>query len=74
MNVLSPGTTKTPGLVGLVPEEQEDEFLHAASAEIPLGRLGEPQELGKVAAFLASDDASFINGIELFVDGGQVQV
>lgn len=74
VNVLSPGTTKTPGLVGLVPKEQEDEFLHAASAEIPLGRLGEPQELGKAAAFLASDDASFINGIELFVDGGQVQI
>ncbi|MBS0355443.1 MAG: SDR family oxidoreductase [Proteobacteria bacterium] len=44
------------------------------AAQVPLGRLGEPQEIGKAVAFLASDSASFINGIELFVDGGMAQV
>lgn len=74
VNVLSPGPTKTPGLVGLVPEEQEDAFLSSSASAIPLGRIGDPKELGTVAAFLASDDASFINGIELFADGGQAQM
>lgn len=41
---------------------------------MPLGRLGEPAEIGKVVAFLASDAASFINAAELFVDGGMAQV
>jgi NAD(P)-dependent dehydrogenase (short-subunit alcohol dehydrogenase family) len=41
---------------------------------VPLGRLGEPEEIGKVVAFLASDASSFVNGIEMFVDGGQAQV
>jgi len=39
-----------------------------------MGRVGEPEEIAKAALFLASDDASFVNGIELFVDGGQAQV
>jgi NAD(P)-dependent dehydrogenase (short-subunit alcohol dehydrogenase family) len=44
------------------------------AAHIPLGRLGQPDEVAKVASFLASEDASFVNGIELFVDGGAAQV
>jgi NAD(P)-dependent dehydrogenase (short-subunit alcohol dehydrogenase family) len=39
-----------------------------------MGRLGEPGEIAKAAAFLASDDSSFVNGIELFVDGGAAQI
>jgi NAD(P)-dependent dehydrogenase (short-subunit alcohol dehydrogenase family) len=41
---------------------------------IPMGRMGEPEEVAKVALFLASDDSSFVTGIELFVDGGRAQV
>jgi NAD(P)-dependent dehydrogenase (short-subunit alcohol dehydrogenase family) len=49
--------------------------MYAAFArQIPLGRLGQPDEVAKVASFLASADASFVNGIELFVDGGAAQV
>jgi NAD(P)-dependent dehydrogenase (short-subunit alcohol dehydrogenase family) len=49
--------------------------MYAAFArQIPLGRLGQPDEVAKVASFLASEDASFVNGIELFVDGGAAQV
>ena len=44
------------------------------AAQIPLGRLGEPTEIASAALFLASDDASFVNGAELFVDGGQQQI
>ena len=41
---------------------------------IPMGRIGEPEEVAKVAPFLASDDSSFVTGIELFVDGGRAQI
>jgi NAD(P)-dependent dehydrogenase (short-subunit alcohol dehydrogenase family) len=75
VNAVSPGPIRTPGLGGLAPDEatRQGLFDHLA-AQVPLGRLGEPSEIGKVVAFLASDAASYINGIELFVDGGMAQV
>ncbi|WP_413676840.1 SDR family oxidoreductase [Pantoea dispersa] len=74
INVVSPGPVQTPGLGGLVPEDQRQGLFDALAAQVPLGRLGEPGEIGKVVAFLASDAASFINAAELFVDGGMAQV
>ena len=75
VNALSPGSTETPGLSGLAASEQQwDEMKKGMAASIPLGRLGTPLEVAKAALFLASDDSSFVNGSELFVDGGQAQV
>jgi NAD(P)-dependent dehydrogenase (short-subunit alcohol dehydrogenase family) len=69
INVLSPGHTQTPGLSVLLDEAVRD----AMNANVPLGRLGTPDDLAKAAVFLASDDSSYITGIELFVDGGLAQ-
>jgi NAD(P)-dependent dehydrogenase (short-subunit alcohol dehydrogenase family) len=69
VNVISPGTIDTGVFVG-VPQEVKDQFV----ALIPLGRIGEPREIATAALFLASDDSSFVTGIELFVDGGAAQV
>lgn len=76
VNTLSPGPIKTPGLVELVGNDaaQQQGFLDHLASLIPMGRVGDPDEIAKAAVFLASDDASFVNGIELFVDGGQRQI
>lgn len=74
VNVVSPGPVKTPGLGGLVAEEERQGLFDALAAQVPLGRIGEPAEVGKAVAFLTSDAASFINAIELFVDGGMAQI
>jgi NAD(P)-dependent dehydrogenase (short-subunit alcohol dehydrogenase family) len=76
VNVLSPGSTHTPGLLDLAGDDPQqrkglEDFL---TTQIPLGRIGQPEEIAKAALFLASDDSSFVNGTELFVDGGQAQV
>jgi NAD(P)-dependent dehydrogenase (short-subunit alcohol dehydrogenase family) len=76
VNVLSPGPVRTPGLVGLVGDNPSDQqnLLDQFATTIPLGRVGEADEIAKAALFLASDDSSFVNGSELFVDGGAAQV
>ena len=55
-------------------DEQVDQFEKTALISVPLGRLGNPGEIAKAVAFLASDDSSYITGIELFVDGGLAQI
>ena len=69
VNVLSPGTIDTAVFVG-VPNEVKDQFVSL----IPMGRIGQPDEIAKAALFLASEESSFITGIKLFVDGGTVAV
>jgi NAD(P)-dependent dehydrogenase (short-subunit alcohol dehydrogenase family) len=70
INVLSPGYTETPGLSQFLTDEQKASVV----ATVPLGRIGMPDDLAKAAVFLASDDSAYITGIELFVDGGAVQI
>ena len=76
MNTISPGATRTPGLLDLAGDDaaQRQGLADYLAAQIPMGRLGDPNEIASAALFLASDDASFVNGIELFVDGGQQQI
>lgn len=71
VNVLSPGPVNTPILDKLgIPPEQRGDFEQQVASAIPLGRLGEPEELASAALFLASDAGSFVNGVVLRVDGG----
>ena len=69
VNVISPGTIETGIFVG-VPKEVKDQWVSL----IPMGRIGQPSEIATAALFLASDDSSFVTGIELFVDGGAAQI
>ena len=69
VNVLSPGTIDTPAL-----DIFSDEDKKALTAAIPRGTMGRTEEIAGAATFLASNGASFVNGIELFVDGGTAQI
>jgi len=75
VNAISPGPIETPvinnlGLTG----EQIEQFKTNVVGAVPLGRMGYPDEIAKAALFLASDDSSYVTGIELFVDGGMAQI
>ena len=74
-NAIRPGYIGTPitDKAGLT-REQIDEFKRNAVAGVPMGRMGTPDEVANAAVFLASDDSSYVTGIELFVDGGVAQV
>jgi NAD(P)-dependent dehydrogenase (short-subunit alcohol dehydrogenase family) len=75
VNAVSPGVTETAGLNELFGGgDQADGTKNYLAGLIPAGRIGQPEEIAKVVLFLASDEASFVNGVELFVDGGQVQI
>ena len=69
VNVLSPGHTVTPGLDTLLGDKEQPQLV----ANIPLDRMGTPDDLGKAAVFLASDDSAYVTGVELMVDGGVAQ-
>jgi NAD(P)-dependent dehydrogenase (short-subunit alcohol dehydrogenase family) len=75
VNAISPGMIDTPGLNGLAQSrEQIEQFKTSFVSNVPLGRMGSPDEVAKAVSFLASDDSSYITGIELFVDGGVAQI
>jgi NAD(P)-dependent dehydrogenase (short-subunit alcohol dehydrogenase family) len=75
VNAVSPGPIDTPGLNELLSSsEAGQQRAKMITAMVPLGRLGRPDEIAKAVAFLASDDSSYVTGIELFVDGGVAQV
>lgn len=75
VNVLAPGSTSTPGWHGLAPSSEANrEMIASVEAATPLGRIGAPEEIAAAALFLASEESSFVNGIEFFVDGGMAQV
>jgi NAD(P)-dependent dehydrogenase (short-subunit alcohol dehydrogenase family) len=69
VNILSPGTIDTPILDPLGPDAKE-----YFKSQVPRGEIGRPEEIATVALFLASSDSSFVNGVELFVDGGTAQI
>ena len=75
VNVISPGPIETPirDKVGGT-REQIEQFKAKVLAAVPMGRMGTPDEVANAAVFLASDDSSYVTGVELFVDGGMAQV
>ena len=75
VNAISPGSTDTPGLSDLLASSETGEERKRMIEKLtPLGRLGTPDEIANAVVFLASDDSSYVSGIELFVDGGFAQV
>ena len=74
VNAISPGWIDTPILNPVLNEEQVEQFKKNVTKSIPMGRMGSPDEVAKAVSFLASDDSSYIAGIELFVDGGRAQI
>jgi NAD(P)-dependent dehydrogenase (short-subunit alcohol dehydrogenase family) len=75
VNTISPGVTETAGLDALFGGgDQAARTKDELAALIPAGRIGQPEEIAQAVLFLASDAASFVNGVELFADGGQMQI
>lgn len=75
VNVLAPGSTSTPGWHGLADSPEADQAMQdAVRTTTPAGRLGTVEEVANAALFLASDESSYVNGSELFVDGGSAQI
>jgi NAD(P)-dependent dehydrogenase (short-subunit alcohol dehydrogenase family) len=75
VNAVSPGPIETPGLNSVASlTGQAEQFKAQMVSVVPMGRLGEADEIAKAVVFLASDDSSYVTGVELFVDGGMAQV
>jgi NAD(P)-dependent dehydrogenase (short-subunit alcohol dehydrogenase family) len=74
VNAISPGAIETPGLRGGAASDAVEGMLDHFASLIPAGRVGQPDEVAKVAVFLASDNASYINGADIAVDGGWTEV
>lgn len=74
VNVISPGMVDTPAIAGLVGDTNVAGMKAHVASTIPLGRIALPEDVASAAVFLASDDASYINGVDLPVDGGSSQI
>jgi NAD(P)-dependent dehydrogenase (short-subunit alcohol dehydrogenase family) len=75
VNTIVPGPTETPGLAGLAADPSQVEVVFKSlTANVPMNRLGRPEEIANAVLFLASDQSSFMTGAELYVDGGERQV
>jgi NAD(P)-dependent dehydrogenase (short-subunit alcohol dehydrogenase family) len=75
VNAVSPGPIETPALNNVLDSpEQVAQFKAQMTSVVPMGRIGEADEIAKAVVFLASDDSSYVTGVELFVDGGMAQV
>jgi NAD(P)-dependent dehydrogenase (short-subunit alcohol dehydrogenase family) len=75
VNAISPGPIETPGLNSILNSpEQLAQFKAQMTSGVPLGRIGDADEIAKAVVFLSSDDSSYVTGVELFVDGGMAQV
>jgi len=74
VNAISPGPIDTPIISGVVQTDEQIEQFKSIVASVPMGRMGSSDEIAKAVLFLASDDSSYVTGIELFVDGGMAQI
>jgi NAD(P)-dependent dehydrogenase (short-subunit alcohol dehydrogenase family) len=75
VNAVSPGSIDTPGITGLAPDEaQAEQLKDFLAGQIPMGRMGRPEEVADAIVFLASDRSSFITGADLYIDGGLNQI
>jgi NAD(P)-dependent dehydrogenase (short-subunit alcohol dehydrogenase family) len=75
VNAISPGPIDTPIFGTMIESEEQIEMMKASlAARLPMGQMGSPDEIAKAVLFLASDDSSYVTGIELFVDGGMAQI
>jgi NAD(P)-dependent dehydrogenase (short-subunit alcohol dehydrogenase family) len=74
INVVSPGPTRTPGFDAYFPQDQAESVFAFLAEKSTVGRIGAPDDIAQTVSFLASDAAGYINGIELFVDGGASQI
>jgi NAD(P)-dependent dehydrogenase (short-subunit alcohol dehydrogenase family) len=74
INVVSPGSTRTPGLENYFEAGKAEAIFASMAGQSTVGRIGVPEDIAKAVAFVASEAATYINGIELFVDGGAAQI